>query len=100
MSKIMLMEVRGGIDEFRIAPWKRVVTITDEAEFIATMRIIALRELRTAVENRAVSEDKQAEILRSLKIRLTDTGLTDFPESTEDQAKLYERMTCGELVTT
>lgn len=98
MSKIMFMEVRGGVEEFRILPWRRIVTVVDEDEFIAAMRLIAMREMKEAVENRSLPEDIQADLIKSLKIRLTDTGLTDYPETPEEQAKLYERMTCGELV--
>lgn len=98
MTKIMLMTVTGGDSDLSVGPWRRIVSVEDELEFIAQMRIFALQEIKQelAKDPSPVDDDIQAAILRSLKIRLTDTGLTEYPESHAEQAALYERMTKGD----
>ena len=92
MARIMLLTVTGGAKDFVVGPWRRIVSVQDEIEFLGTMRAIALKEIIDAINLKQVPEDIQAEMLRSLKLRLTDTGLTEFPESETEQAALYKRM--------
>ena len=85
----MLLSVTG-IPE----PWQRLVSVEDEVAFLGQLRAIALKEIIDAMaeDKQPMDSEIQAEILRSLKVHLKDTGLTEFPESDAEQAALYKRM--------
>jgi hypothetical protein len=91
-NKIMLLIVTGGAGEYTVGPWQRIVSVPDEIEFISTMRAVALKELITAINLNQVPEDMQAALLKSLKVKLVDTGLSAYPESEAEQVALYKRM--------
>lgn len=88
----MLLSVTG-IPE----PWQRLVSVENEVDFLGHLRAIALKEIVDAIteDNKPMDADIQADILKGLKLSLTDMGLDEFPESHAEQAALYERMAHG-----
>lgn len=95
--KVMLMTVTGEAGPHVIGPWRRIVSVEDEIEFLGMMRAVAIKEIAEALNAEPIQglshDDVQAELLKALKIRLTDTGLTEYPDTPEAQAELYRRMT-------
>lgn len=104
--KVMLLTVTGGSGDWTISTWRRIVSVEDETQFLATMRLVALQELQLFLEtlpdtlpNGIVSRPKDEiaqELMKSLKLRLTDLGLTEYPETPEEQAQLYAKVLTGE----
>lgn len=93
MSKLMLLTVYGVSSDYSIGTWQRLVSVSNEAEFLGTMRVKALKELIDEGNAGHIPDDQQAIMLRSLRLRLTDTGLTDMPETEIERTALWERMT-------
>jgi hypothetical protein len=91
MARIMLLEVSGGRGDYRVESFRRIVSVQNEEDFLATMRLNVLKELMEAVKDGTLTELEQAGILHSIKTRLTDTGLVEYPQSTEEEAALYRR---------
>ena len=98
MSRIMLLEVSGGRGDYRVESFRRIVSVQNEEDFLATMRLNVLKELMAAVKDGTLTELEQAGILHSIKTRLTDTGLTEYPEDSQAEAELYRRFTEEVLV--
>lgn len=101
--KVMLLTVSGGgAGDYVINTWRRIVSVEDEIQFLATMRLIALKELAKFMETVPTGPDYKMRdliaqgLMKSLKLRLTDLGLTEYPESPEDQVALYRRVFTGE----
>jgi len=93
MTKLMLLTVYGVGEDYSIGSWQRLVSVTDEAELLGSMRAAALKELAEEVGRGKIPEEDQVKILRALRLKLTDTGLTDMPETDEERTALWERMT-------
>jgi len=93
MTKLMLLTVYGVDGDYSIGSWQRLVAVADETEFLGKMRAQALKELVDESGKGKIPEEDQVKILRSLRLRLTDTGLTDMPETDEERTALWERMT-------
>lgn len=91
--KLMLMCVYGVGGEYAIDPWERLVTVVDEIQTLAQMRVLALKELQEEVKRKQIPDEEQFSILRALRIKLVDTGLTEMPESEEERIALWKRMT-------
>lgn len=98
MARIMLLEVSGGRGDYRVESFRRIVSVQDEVEFLGTMRLNVLKELMAAVKDGTLTELEQAGILHSIKTRLVDTGLTEYPEDSQAEAELYRRFTEEVLV--
>lgn len=94
-SKLMLLTVYGVTPSHSIGSWQRLVSVNDEVEFLGTMRALALKELVDEIGKGNVSDEDQAAILRALRLKLTDTGLKDMPETDEERNALWLRMTNG-----
>lgn len=98
MAKIMLLEVSGGQGDYAVESFRRIVAVQDEADFLAGMRINVLKELMAAVRDGSLTELEQAGILHSIKTRLTDTGLTEYPDTPEAEAALYRKYAEEEIL--
>jgi hypothetical protein len=98
MAKIMILEVSGGRGDYRVEPFKRIVSVQDEVDFLGTMRLNVLKELMAAVRDGSLTELEQAGILHSIKTRLTDTGLTEYPDTPEAEAALYRKYAEEEIL--
>lgn len=86
MSKVYLLTVSAGT-----TLWQRMVSVQDTTEFLGIMRVAVLKEMKdNAIQ---LDADQQADFLRSLRLRLTDTGLAEMPETEEEQVALWNRMT-------
>jgi hypothetical protein len=57
------------------------------------MRIVALKELAAEVKRERIPDEQQMNILRALRIKLIDTGLTEMPETEEERIALWAKMT-------
>ncbi len=98
MAKIMILEVSGGRGDYRVESFKRIVSVQDEVDFLGTMRLNVLKELMAAVKDGTLTELEQAGILHSIKTRLTDTGLTEYPNTTQEEVELYRKFSEEVLV--
>jgi hypothetical protein len=96
--KIMLLEVKGGTGDYVIGPYRRIVSVQDETEFLDTIRTLVLHEIIDAIETGKVKDHEQADILRSIKVRLTDTYLSEYPDTPEEQAAMYRKYTQEEVL--
>jgi hypothetical protein len=99
--KIMLLTVTGGYGDYIVSPWRRIVSVEDEIQFLAAMRLVALQELQAFMKT--LTDDKfkdevEEKLLSSVKLRLTDLGLDVYPESPEEQARLYAKVLTGEPI--
>lgn len=93
MRKIMLLEAEGGNAFFKMEPFVRVVEVYgDPDEYLGQLQVAALLEIQEFLRNRPDlnTSDVQAELMRSLKFKLRDTGLDEYPE---DTAAVVEGMT-------
>lgn len=103
--KVMLLTVTGGYGDHTVATWRRIVSVEDEVAFLAAMRLVALKELAKYMETVGTTDDYKykddlaAGLMKSLKLRLTDLGLSEYPETPEEQAALYKRVLTGEDIT-
>lgn len=93
MAKLMLVSVYGVGGDYFIQPWQRLVTVVDELQTLAYMRTMALRELSSSIRIANIPEENQIGILKALRVKLIDTGLTEMPESEADRIALWEKMT-------
>jgi hypothetical protein len=92
--KIMLQKVFGGTETHRIGPLYSMVAVTgDESGFIEGMRNI----LRDMLVKEPLMQDQPialvTEVIRSLHITLTDTGLTEWPVGITELDAIFQRMT-------
>lgn len=95
-AKLYLLTVRGGVGDIILGPHRRLVEVADPIEYIAAVRMRTLQEIVETINNKEVSDDVQAELIRSLRVNLRDTGLTTFPDTPEEQAALFEKWTTEE----
>ncbi len=91
--KLMLLSVYGVGTEYHINSWERLITVLDEEQTLAQMRIVALKELAAEVKRERIPDEQQMNILRALRIKLIDTGLTEMPETEEERIALWAKMT-------
>lgn len=81
--RIMLMMASGGNEHFTMKPIKQLVEVyMAPDEFMGIMRVNALKEIIELLEQNPLfnTSDMQLELLRSLKLRLVNTDLKEFPE--------------------
>jgi hypothetical protein len=74
-------------------PFQRIVEVYgDPLQYLGHLRIAALLEIVEFLKQNPTldSSDMQAELMRSVKFRLTDTGLKEYPESDEEIKMVYE----------
>jgi hypothetical protein len=100
--KVMMLVVTGVAGAHSVGPWRRIVSVEDEVEFLGMMRAVAMKEIVDALNAAPVpglmNDDVQAELLKALRLKLIDTGLTEYPDTEQGQAELYKRMTQGDEV--
>lgn len=82
--RLMMLSVKGA----GLIPYRRLVSVLDEDEFVGAMRIVALRQIITLNPK----EELQADVLRELKVTLKDTGLTEYPETQLEVDEIFRRM--------
>lgn len=91
----MYLEADGGNVLFTMQPWRQFVEIYGETwEFLAALRIAAIQEIGAFLKEHPLydTSDLQMELLRSLKLRLRETGLTEYPETPEEKLAALEKM--------
>lgn len=82
--RLMLMSVKG----MGLIPYKRLVSVNDKEQFIALMRITALKQLIRSDPDQAF----HADLLRELRVTLKDTGLDEYPETPQEVEEIFRRM--------
>jgi len=96
MRRIMLLEAEGGNAHFKMEPFKRIVEVYgDHIQFLGQLRVAALLEIQDFLEKNPTlnTSDMQAELLRSVKFSLKETGLNEYPESEAERKAIIERLT-------
>jgi hypothetical protein len=91
MARLLMLAVTGG----NAPPYRKLVSVEDPVRFLGIMRAKALKEQIDYVTNNYVpgqeTEDVQADILRTLKVKLFETGLKEYPETDAEVEALYRR---------
>lgn len=98
MAKIMLLEVSGGAGDYIVDSFRRIVAVQDDVDFLAAMRLNVLKELHASIVDGTLTEREQTMILRSIKTHLTDTGLVEYPEDSQQEAELYRKFSQEEVL--
>ena len=93
MGRLKLLQVTGGAGDYVIGPYRRFVTVVNDMEFIGSVRAQVQKELIQTVLEGGLQDNEQANLLSTLKVRLFETGLDDYPETPEAQNELYLRFT-------
>lgn len=81
-------------------PYRKLVSVEDPVRFLGIMRAKALKDqidklTEQPVINRFDSDDAQADIIRTLKVKLYETGLKEYPETDAEVEALYRRFDAG-----
>jgi hypothetical protein len=88
--KIMMLTVSGGTETHLIAPVHSLVAVQDDEEFLRGARAAARQNLLNDATDMTVAQ--RTELIATLKISLTDSGLTKWPLSGYAIEKLLEKM--------
>lgn len=101
MAKIMFISVTAGATENYCFPsMYRIAEVTDEVEYIGHMRARIVKALIDEALKGTFPGENIDQILRTLRVKLQDTGLTEYPDTPEAEAALFERMTQWQSVNT
>lgn len=94
MAKIMFISITAGATEKYCFPsMYRIAEVQDEQAFIGRLRARVLKALVNEAHKDTFPGENIDQILRTLHVRVHNTGLTDYPETPEAEAALFERMT-------
>ena len=91
--KIMFIAITAGATENYCFPsMYRIAEVTDEVEYIGRVRARIIKALIDEAHQGTFPGENIDQILRTLKVKLFDTGLTEFPETEVEHAALFERL--------
>jgi hypothetical protein len=80
-------------------PYRKLVSVEDPARYLGIIRAKMVHDLIDYVAQNFVpgqeTDDVQAEALRTLKVKLYETGLEDYPETDAEVEALYRRFDAG-----
>jgi hypothetical protein len=80
-------------------PYRKLVSVEDPARYLGIMRAKMLYDLKEYMAQNFVpgqeTDDVQAEALRTLKVKLYETGLENYPETDAEVEALYRRFDGG-----
>jgi len=79
MPKIMILSVEG-VD----SPFTRLVSVDDKDEFLGTIRMSLVKDILDTCTLKLANEEVILDAISRIKISLTDTGLTEYPETVEE----------------
>lgn len=84
MNKLKMMQVTGEAGEYTI-DIKRLVTVLNETEFAAMVRLQVMKEAQKYM----LTEEQQADLIGSLRVRFLETGLDEYPSDNTTVAEIY-----------
>lgn len=88
MARPLMMVVTGGT----VPSYHKLVSVENPEQFIGYMRAKALKDQIDKLSSEpALPEDDQANILRTLKVKLYDVGLDEYPETDTEVKEVYRR---------
>lgn len=90
MAKVLMLQVTGG----GVPPYRKLVSVEDPTRFLGTLRAKALKDSIANVTfdpQGFANDDNQADILRTLKVKLFETGLKEYPETDAEVEAAYRR---------
>jgi hypothetical protein len=91
VARLLMMSVTGG----STTPYLKLVSVEDPVQFLGLMRLqIMQAQIEKLSKAPALPDDAQAEILRTLKVKLYETGLNEYPETDAEVEALYRRFSC------
>ena len=94
MSKIMFISITAGATENYCFPSiYRIAEVTDEVEYIGRVRARIIKALIDEAHQGTFPGENIDQILRTLKVKMFDTGFTEYPDTPEGEVELFERMT-------
>jgi hypothetical protein len=80
-------------------PYRKLVSVEDPVRYLGFMRAKALHDQMEYMAQNFVpgqeTDDVQAEALRTLKVKLYETGLDEYPETDAEVEALYRRFDAG-----
>lgn len=95
MAEILMLSVVGGGE----APYRRLVEVDDPVRYLGILRAKLLREMIGRINASPTPidvDDRQADALRTLKVKLYRTGLTEYPDTEEEVSEIYRRFDAGQ----
>lgn len=94
LTKIMILCITGGtVDKFIFHPSYLIVEVIDPVELIGRIRMRVLKQLIDGALKGDFPESQIDQMLRTMKVQLVDTGLTEYPETPEAEAALIRKYT-------
>lgn len=95
MSNVYMLTVTGG----NLPSYRKLVTVHDPLKFVAIMRSLSMRDQMDHLAHSYVpgqeTDDVHADILRTLKVKLFETGLKEYPETDAEVEAAYRRFDAG-----
>ena len=90
--RLLMMTVAGGVQ----TPYHKLVTVDDPMRLIAFVRARMLAEYVKKLSHIPVlppelQDEVNEEVLRSLKVKIYETGLNEYPETDAEVEALYKR---------
>jgi len=84
---IMLLTITGIPD-----PWQRVVSVKDMDEAYEMVGLIRAIELKMLIPDNPETVPTELEYMKTLKVKMKDTGLSEYPESEEELKLVLGRL--------
>ena len=96
MARLLMLSVTGG----NMPPYRKLVSVEDPVRFLGIMRAKALQDQMNYLTEQPMTtlsdlEDTQANIIRTLKVKLFETGYKEYPETDAEVEALYRRFDGG-----
>ena len=79
-----MMHITGGAGAF-ILDVHRLVTVLNELDLIAVVRLQALKEAQKYL----LTEEQQADLIKTVHVHFYETGLDEYPSDNETVKDLY-----------
>lgn len=86
MSRLKMMQVTGSAGTYTMDA-HRLVTVLNELDLIAVVRLQAMKEAQKYL----LTEEQQADLIGTLRVRLYDTGLDEYPDDNAVVRDLYRK---------
>ena len=91
MSRLLILSITGGSR----TPVRKLVSVEDPIRYLGILRAKLVKEQIDYMAQNYIpspeTDNEQANFLRTLKVKLYDTGLSEYPETDAEVEALYRR---------
>lgn len=95
MARLLMLSITGG----NMPSYRKLVSVEDPVRYLGVMRARALKDQIDKLASFDVqgfgNDDNQADVIRTLKVKLFETGYKDYPETDAEVEALYRRFDAG-----